>query len=327
MFRELPVMRLSAMSLFFALASSCHAASFSHAYAIEISTQDKGDLTIYRVSGAFEPGDGERFIRAATADKAVVSLVSPGGNLMAGIAMGEHIRLKGYLTTVPQGAVCASACALAWLGGVSRGGTETSKIGFHAAANRGGDVTSSGNALIGAYLNKIGVGYQAVQYITAPQPSDMTWLSFAKARELGIDIIALDTPRSSEPTGLGGAPVSPPARAQPQAQANASPDIRLTCVPLSREGRDPVAAINVSRVSNFWRVVHIAGSGVQYDRGEQYEISREPGALTWQGRHRKKADVAIRGEISRMSGKIYYNEKVTSRGDLVADVTARCDMN
>lgn len=327
MFRELQIMRFSAMALFFVLASSCHAASFSPAFAIEIATQNKGDLTIYRVSGAFEPGDGEIFVRAATADKAVVSLVSPGGNLMAGIAMGEHIRLKGYLTTVPQGSMCASACALAWLGGVSRGGTATSKIGFHAAANRGGDVTSSGNALIGAYLNKIGVGYQAVQYITAPQPSDMTWLSFAKARELGIDIIALDTPRSPEPTGLGGAPASPPARAQPQAQANAAPDIRLTCVPLSREGRDPVAAINVSRVSNFWRVVHIAGSGAQHDRGEQYEISREPGALTWQGRHRKKADVAIRGEISRMSGKVYYNEKVTSRGDLVADVTARCDVN
>ncbi|QLP97311.1 MAG: hypothetical protein HZY79_07815 [Rhodoblastus sp.] len=251
-------------------------ATIAQAQAIEIGTLAKADVTIYTVSGAFEPGDGERFTRVATADKAVVSLVSPGGNLLAGIAMGEHIRLKGYLTTVPSGGTCASACALAWLGGVTRGGGETSKIGFHAASTRGGEVTSSGNALVGAYLNKIGVSYKAIQYITAPQPSDMTWLSFSKARELGIEIVALDAPRGSEPTGLGGAPSS--GRAQTQAQTNATADIRLICAPLSREGRDPVAAINVSRIDNFWRIVHIAASGAQYDRGEQYEISREPGA-------------------------------------------------
>lgn len=284
-------------------------------------------MTFYFVHGPFEPGDGERFVRTAVADKAVVVLESPGGNLLAGIGMGEHIRMKGYASAVPAGAICASACALAWLGGVKRFGTETSKIGFHAAATGGGDITSSGNALIGAYLNKIGVGYRAVHYITSPQPADMTWLSYSKARDLGIDIVALDDKKRSSPTGLGGAPDDAPRGAPPSAQGKASQDIRLTCVPLAREGKDPVAAINVSRVDNYWRVVHIAASGAQYDRGAQYAISREPGALTWTGQHKRKSDTTIRGEISKISGKIYYNEKVMGAGELRADVTARCELD
>lgn len=303
------------------------AAACSPAAAVEITSQVKGGTTFYVVSGAFQSGDGEKFVRTATADKAVVILASPGGNLLAGIAMGEHIRMKGYITGVPGGTICASACALAWLGGVTRTGVEDSKIGFHAASNGDGDVTSSGNALVGAYLNKIGVGYRAVQYITSPRPADMTWLSFSKARELGIDIVSLDDSKSSEPTGLGGSPSRPERRAQPQPQASLGGDIRLVCVPLSREGKDPVVAINVSRVDNFWRIVHIAASGAQYDRGAQYEISREPGASNWTGHHRRKRDTYIKGEISRVAGKAYYNEKVMGGGELRADVTARCEVN
>lgn len=310
-----------------AMALMISAAAFSPASAVEISTQLKGSMTFYVVSGSFESGDGEKFVRMATADKAMVIFASPGGNLLAGIAIGEHIRMKGYLTGVPGGAICASACALAWLGGVTRTGVEDSKIGFHAASTGDGDITSSGNALVGAYLNKIGVGYRAVQYITSPRPADMTWLSFSKARELGIDIVSLDEAKSSEPTGLGGAPTRSERRPAPQPQARTAGDIRLICVPLSREGKDPVVAINVSRVDNFWRIVHIAASGAQYDRGAQYAISREPGASNWTGQHRRKPDTSIKGEVSRVAGKLYYNEKVMGGGELRADVTARCDAN
>ena len=303
------------------------AASTSPAMALEFSRDASDKIAIIGVTGTFEPGDGERFVRFATDDKAIVVLASPGGELTSAITIGEHIRMKGYSTVVPPNATCASACGLVWLAGVVRSGTVTSKIGFHAAYTGKGDVTSSGNAVVGAYLNKIGVSYKAIRYITSPEPADMTWLTFEKARDLGIDIFALDMPKSSEPIGLGGAPTpqsAPPATPPRSATIG---DFRLACVPLVREGRDPVTVINVTRENNLWRVVHIAASGAQYDRGTQYRMTADVGFPVWYGQHLRKADTQIRGEISRINGKFYYNEKVTGKGELMADMTSKCDSN
>lgn len=296
------------------------------ATAMDISRRDVSGLAVIEITGSFEPGDGDRFVKLATDDKALISLSSPGGNLAVAITMGEHIRMKGYSTVVPPGATCASACALAWLAGVARGGSETSKIGFHAASDKAGDITAAGNAVIGAYLNKIGVSYKAITFITSPSPADMTWLTYAKARELGIDIVSIEKPKSSEPVGLGGG-VEPsrPAAPQQTAPASQSADIQLICTPLARDGRDPVVLIEVSRINNFWKVVHVATSGARYDRGTQYHITREPGQPRWSGRHLRRQDTFMRGEVSRMGGKFYYNERVIGGGELRADITARCE--
>lgn len=296
------------------------------AQALEFSRVRSDGTAIISVTGDFEKGDGERFTNYATDEKAIVVLRSTGGNLASALIMGEYIRMRGYATFVPADAICASACALTWLAGVVRGGTETSKIGFHAASEGGGVVTSSGNALIGAYLNKLGISYKAVAYITSSDSADMTWLTFSKARELGIDIISPDRKKAQEPIGLGGRPGNRDAAATtPSLRPLPTGDIRLACVPLAQEGQDPIVAIAVSRIDNFWRIVHIAASGAQYDRGSQYHITRKVGELTWFGQHRRKADTSIRGEVSKLGGKIYYNEKVIGGGELRGDFTARCE--
>jgi hypothetical protein len=83
------------------------------------------------------------------------------------LEIGESIRLKAFTTFVPENARCASACALAWLGGVQRYMAPGAQIGFHAAYNaKSGQETGVGNALVGAYLNKIGLPYEAVIYIS-----------------------------------------------------------------------------------------------------------------------------------------------------------------
>ena len=51
--------------------------------------------------------------------RATVVLQSPGGNLIAGLEIGKIIRAKNFNTLVPGSSMCASACALAWLGGVA----------------------------------------------------------------------------------------------------------------------------------------------------------------------------------------------------------------
>jgi hypothetical protein len=154
--------------------------------------------------GVFNPqagdllaSDGDQF-RSKTSflSKAIVSFRSNGGSAVAGIQIGESIRLKGFTTVVAGTAHCASACAIAWLGGTPRLMSAEARIGFHAAySSETGQETGVGNALVGAYLNKIGLPYSAVIYITQAAPNSMTWLSIADADKQGIDVEPLGSGR------------------------------------------------------------------------------------------------------------------------------------
>lgn len=168
-----------------------------------------GGPDIIAIDGDFVLGDEKKFVDLALGSKnALVVLESRGGNLYAGIEIGRAIHLKGFATLVPDGVGCASACALAWLGGIPRFMGETGKVGFHAVyTTEGGQaaISSAGNALVGAYLNQLGLSTSAVLYITTPPPEGMQWLSFADARRIGIDVqqtksssVANDTPQQTE---------------------------------------------------------------------------------------------------------------------------------
>ncbi len=172
-------------------------------------TPTNGGPDIIAIDGDFVLGDEKKFIDLALSSKnALVVLQSRGGNLYAGIEIGRAIHLKGFATLVPDGVGCASACALAWLGGIPRFMGETGKVGFHAVyTTEGGQaaISSGGNALVGAYLNQLGLSTSAVLYITSPPPEGMQWLNFADARRIGIDVqqtksssVANATPQQTE---------------------------------------------------------------------------------------------------------------------------------
>ncbi len=59
---------------------------------------------------------------------------SRGGNLEAGIAIGEQIRARRVATRVTRGSVCASACVYAFLGGLVRMVDADGRIGIHMAS-------------------------------------------------------------------------------------------------------------------------------------------------------------------------------------------------
>jgi hypothetical protein len=176
------------------------AAPWAKAVTITVQPGDGTEPAAVSVDGDFEQNDGDYF-RSKTSflSKAVVAFRSDGGSVVAGIQIGESIRLKGFTTTVAGNSRCASACALAWLGGARRLMSAGARIGFHAAYNKNsGQETGVGNALIGAYLNKIGLPYSAVIYITQAAPASMTWLSIADAKKQGIDVEPVDSRRVAD---------------------------------------------------------------------------------------------------------------------------------
>lgn len=162
----------------------------------------KDGIDVILVTGALNSGDENLFRKLAVAsEKAVVVMNSNGGNLLAGLEIGRAIRVRGFATAVLPDALCASACALAWLAGSPRLIDPKSNVGFHAAYRMvDGKAQESGvaNALVGAYLNQIGLPENAVVYVTSAPPEGIEWLTIEKATRVGISYIAI--PRETLPT-------------------------------------------------------------------------------------------------------------------------------
>ena len=175
------------------------AARSANIVAVPGSPED-GALII--VVGTFELGDDKKFSKVALdIDDATVLFASGGGNLITGIKIGKSIRLKEFKTVVLNDAFCASACALAWLGGSKRFMESKAAIGFHAAfTEKDGKLREDGvgNALVGAYLNQLGLPDRAVAYITIAPPESIEWLSLEKAQQYGIDVEVFYLPNRPE---------------------------------------------------------------------------------------------------------------------------------
>jgi hypothetical protein len=116
---------------------------------------------------------------------------SPGGSAVAGMMIGESMRRNNLPGYVNRGDLCASACALAWLGSARRVATPTSRIGFHGVYTQTGGATAtsgSGNALAGAYLSRLGYGYEFIAWATSAPPNGMQWLDSARAASINVQI-------------------------------------------------------------------------------------------------------------------------------------------
>jgi PAN domain len=192
---------------------------------IEVMPGKIQGYTPISIKGGITLGDDERFEQIALGeDKAIVFLESPGGLIQPGLQIGKLIKLRGYLTAVPEGSQCASACGLIWLAGSERLVFPGGSVGFHVAyREQDGNVTESGqaNALVGAYLSKLGLNFSAIEYVTRAPPSSMIWLTQADADKYGIKAYFVPSndysapAASSEPAPEPSAPSSPaPAEAE-----------------------------------------------------------------------------------------------------------------
>jgi len=185
------------------------------ARAADITTLKRdGVARVIVVSGVIAPGDAQKFANIALlTDDAVVALASDGGALKEALDIGRAIRLKGFSTYVAPNSRCASACALIWLAGVPRQMASTARVGFHAAYyDTAGvkEVSSSGNAIVGSYLNALGLPERAVLSLTSAPPASVRWFSPAQVRSTGIDVTVQDLDASSENDATAQSPTASP---------------------------------------------------------------------------------------------------------------------
>ncbi len=178
----------------------------SGASAAEIRHQPVGEgVGFIAIGGQLDIGDERVFEQAAASyERGVVLLLSPGGSAIAGIRIGEMIRDRRFSTGVAPGTTCASACALTWLGGFNRYMSASSRIGFHAVFTDDGEarrVSSVGNAFVGAYAQRMGLSASAIALIVREDPNAIEWLTPAKAQSAGISLRMLEVEAPSRPTG------------------------------------------------------------------------------------------------------------------------------
>ena len=163
--------------------------------------------TVINVYGLIKPDDVrtfESYTENVNPDATLVILSSRGGYLAAGIDIGMRVHLKKLIVGVKG--MCASSCALIWIGGETgrkffyrdrdRPFLLTS-LCFHQAANikRESDYilprripSAPGNALVSEYLTKLGYNQDMIAWATAADPQNLRCLDPELAKKFNIDL-------------------------------------------------------------------------------------------------------------------------------------------
>lgn len=169
-----------------------------------------GDPDVITIVGEIVAGDDTKFYNIAQqSNRAVVYLESPGGIVDTGLSISAEIQINGFTTAVMDGYGCHSICAIMWVSGVRRYMSPAAQISVHAAyrsspnsvGSTGADESGIANAKIGAFLNEIGMTYDAISYFTVARPGEpLLPITPDIARYLDIDVIIQNGNTFVDPT-------------------------------------------------------------------------------------------------------------------------------
>ena len=214
------VMRIVALPIL--VATLLLAASPRSASALEFEVQSSADGQNFLIlSGEFKASDDLREIEAAlrAGKGAIVSFNSPGGNVYAAMEVGRLIRRLNLSTAQPRYQECASACSLAFLGGVQRY-ADPGAIGVHKSsftpdipmtAEEAVSAVQQGTADVIAYISEMGADPGLLALAFSYDSSDIRYLSGSEMAQFRV---------TTEPP-LEDAASSPPASPPPSFQTPA----------------------------------------------------------------------------------------------------------
>jgi hypothetical protein len=109
---------LAALATAVVFATQCNAADITTTPDSAAIFPGYSSYARFDIIGRIEPGDERKFLALPLVPHGTVYLASPGGDLNAAFAIGEHIHLNRYATSAMG--KCASACALIWLADFQR---------------------------------------------------------------------------------------------------------------------------------------------------------------------------------------------------------------
>ncbi|RWE48779.1 SH3 domain-containing protein [Mesorhizobium sp.] len=202
-----------------------------------------GGLRYILVSGDFAYQDDlsvfEALARSSTAK--AVTFRSPGGNIQKAMELGRLIRRLGLGTAQFRVSECASACSLAFLGGVIRF-AEAGSIGVHKSSFQG-DVPFSTQEAVSAvqqitadvitYMIEMGVDPALLQLSLQYDSNDIRYLSMSEMAKYKVVTVP---PDSGQPTVASAAPspMPPPPISAPTPPPSANPSL---VIPEAHSGR------------------------------------------------------------------------------------------
>lgn len=132
---------------------------------------------------------------------------SPGGNLLAGLAIGEVIRTNGFNTHIARvevnsesdliltEGICASACAYAYLGGHRRSIEQQSKYGLHQMSTQSDQAVPLNEAVrttqdiiaeVSFFIERMGASAEIVTIATRTSNDSIHWVDDGSLSTLRI---------------------------------------------------------------------------------------------------------------------------------------------
>jgi len=158
-------------------------------------------LTAILATGPVVDGDTERLdaflSRQPQRSRTAIYLASPGGSLYEGMRLGRYFTRNRIQTVVEGGHDCASACALAFLGGRDRNGqvwrssSDDSRLGFHSFSSSGQrlvdeDETQRVVADVLRFARDVEAPLELIIINFATSSQSIYWLSHLEVCGLGI---------------------------------------------------------------------------------------------------------------------------------------------
>jgi hypothetical protein len=170
------------MKRLLAAAAIILAATSSHAANIRTTNG------IVWIKGEIDQYDYGRFydaVRGIPPGGATVNLDSPGGNVQAGLDIGNYIHGYSFATKVDAGSFCTSICAAIWLAGTRRFIEAGAYIGFHSTS-LAEERSDQGNQVMRGYYQNMGLRKDIIDVLLSYDPKTINWLTVEMSKVLGI---------------------------------------------------------------------------------------------------------------------------------------------
>lgn len=167
--------------------------------ALEFETRDWSGHRVLHVTGDIQEGDAAQFSKHLASAPSlphglpVVLLDSGGGSVAEALQISDLFRAKPVHTVIPDGAMCASACAsILFVAGTLRTVEQGGLLGQHSCSSLGVQ-NDACNEVIANHAISHGVSHGSIAaFVTYAPPEDMIWFSRQDADCWGITRYAFE---------------------------------------------------------------------------------------------------------------------------------------